>query len=205
MHLSQVCRKQSSWAFLKCLELNRCIIIFPLQNQCQNIRKEFCFVCRHVCLFTIQSQNTENALISLWMDEYIHLPKGVSKSVSDKSYPCISDEMGKGCCFPGRNDTKSVFVGTSEALEGSVWGCCQVVGSPVLLRQGASLSQSTWTTCNACQDSRRVEGHLIYHQLLHAITSFLVLFIFPHQHGFSDLLTAFSMTSAAIRKRNKEA
>ena len=131
-------------------------------------------------------------------------PQMWSKSVSDKSYQCISHEMGKRCCFPGGSDTRRVFVGSSEGLEGWIWGCWQVVGSSVLLRQGALHSGSSWTTWHACQGCREWRAFLY-------VTSYCMPSLLPFlsfSFSFTSMLLRFInslfMTSAAIRMSNKE-
>ena len=113
--------------------------------------------------------------------------------------------MGKGCCLPVRSDTRCVFVGSSEGLEGWVWGCWQVVGSPVLLIQGTLHSGSSWTTWHARQGCREWRAFLY-------VTSYCMPSLLPFlsfSFSFTSMVLRFInslfMPSAAIRMSKKEA
>ena len=112
--------------------------------------------------------------------------------------------MGKGCCLPVGSDTRRVFVGSSEGLEGWVWGCWQVVGSPVLLIQGTLHSGGSWTTWHARQGCREWRPFYMSPAIACHRCFLSCPFHFPSPAWFSDLLTAFScllQPSGWARKR----
>lgn len=170
-------------------------IIFPLQNKYQNLKKKNSFFAfKHVCLFTILLQNIENALTSLWMDVYMP-PQIWFMSTSDKSHPCISDEMEKDAVCQAGMASRNVFIGLQRAVlspylspHPGPWVGVRPLpagfGPAELLTWGASLSEITWGSYPLGIPVRaRGEAFYVSHAIASHSCFFLVLFTFPHQPG----------------------
>lgn len=118
--------------------------------------------------------------------------------------------MGKsGCGLPSSNDIKDCVYGAFRGLSPTTGGHCQVVGSPVLLRKGASLQRApevksipaAWSASGLTENEET-----FYTSQAIACHSFFFPYALccPSPAWSSDTLTAFSYhlwPSARERKR----